>query len=491
MGQMRFYAPKPEMLLPHAVELAFVAGLEAIPWRSTNSYDDHIMTIERSITESGNLYMPWLVPGIGQRTLSSCTLMEREDPYDLATELARGTLHRARSLAAEMEAQGRSIPEPARDLIRQSTSAMITATTTTPSDQEAAQQSILLASRAISQLSVHDVDETLDHCTSEAPLSAILIGPISELTLDGELVDSFTAAFHAVDLSFRWRQIQPAPDTFDWSAIDRQLSWSRSHGLRVIAGPLIQLDRITLPDWAYAMERDYEQFETAAIRYVQAAGRYIQDQVDIWVCAGRLNVPGVLSYSEEQKLRLAVATLEAVRSVAPQTPVVISFDQPWAEYLAAEDFDLSPLHFADALVRADLGVAGVGLEINLGYWPHGTQPRDLLAISRHLDRWSLLGIPLLVYLTLPSCVDVGKVAAGTPRPVAFSPDESDRPATSQDQAGEVVRLLLTKPAVHGIIWNQWSDAQEHEFPHSGLIDPNGNAKPLLATLGDIRRRYLN
>ena len=81
---------------------------------------------------------------------------------------------------------------------------------------------------------------------------------------------------------------------------------------------------------------------------------------------------------------------------------MISFDQPWAEYLAKEDFDLSPLHFADALVRADLGVAGVAMEMNLGYWPGGTQPRDLLAISRHLDRWSLLGIPLLAYLTLPS-----------------------------------------------------------------------------------------
>ncbi len=122
-----------------------------------------------------------------------------------------------------------------------------------------------------------------------------------------------------------------------------------------------------------------------------------------------------------------MATLEAVRSQAPRSPVVISFDQPWAEYLAGEDLDLSPLHFADALVRADLGVAGVGIEMNLGYWPQGSQPRDLLAISCHLDRWSLLGIPLLVYLTLPSQGTPDGQAVGAAHVVAHAPTNPNVP----------------------------------------------------------------
>ncbi len=93
MGQLRFHAPSPEKLLPHAAELAYLAGLEAIPWRSHNQLADGILTLERSISESGNLYIPWNIPRIGQRVLSTCTLMERERPYTLVTELARGTLH--------------------------------------------------------------------------------------------------------------------------------------------------------------------------------------------------------------------------------------------------------------------------------------------------------------------------------------------------------------------------------------------------------------
>ena len=51
------------------------------------------------------------------------------------------------------------------------------------------------------------------------------------------------------------------------------------------------------------------------------------------------NLEGLLAFSEEQRLRLAVAMIEVVRDTSSRTPVVISFDQPWAEYLAADDYD--------------------------------------------------------------------------------------------------------------------------------------------------------
>jgi len=99
----------------------------------------------------------------------------------------------------------------------------------------------------------------------------------------------------------------------------------------------------------------------------------------------------------------------------PTTPLVVTFDQPWAEYLASEQLDLAPMHFADALVRADLGLSGLGLEINVGYQPGGSVHRGPLAFSRLVDNWSLLELPLLVALTLPS-----SAADDPPRPTAMS-----------------------------------------------------------------------
>ncbi len=491
MGQLRFYAPTSEKLLPHAVALAYVAGLEAIPWYSHNSLADGVLTIDRVMAESGNLYIPWYIPGIGERVLSTCTLMERDAPYCLVTELARGTLHRVRSRVAEMEFEGGLIPDPVNVLLRQALAAFIVASTAAPGTQQAAHETILLASQAIEVLTVAQVAASLDDSADRNELSTIFVGPVSEPVLADDLAEQFAATFHAVSIPFRWRQLQPTDSPFNWAPAQRQLAWSRAHGLRTLGGPLIQLDRLSLPDWVYAFEDDYEQFELAAIKYVRSTVQQFEGQVDIWVCTGRLNATGTIAFSEEQKLRLAVATLEAIRSVTTRTPIVISFDQPWAEYLAVEDFDLSPLHFADALVRADLGVAGVALEMNLGYWPGGTQPRDLLAISRHVDRWSLLGIPLLAYLTLPSQTGDDPQAVGPAHVIPRSPDQLDTPAFGQQQGSELVRLLLTKPVLHGIIWNQWSDADRHEFPHAGLLDAQGHPKPLLETLTEIRKKYLS
>jgi hypothetical protein len=272
--------------------------------------------------------------------------------------------------------------------------------------------------------------------------------------------------------------------------VDAQLAWCDQHALRLLGGPLVQLDRSSLPEWVFRWENRYDAFEDAARKYVRGVVRRYDEAVDVWVCAGRLNVEGALAFSEEQRLRLAVAMIEVVREASSRTPVVVSFDQPWAEYLATDDYDLSPLHFADALVRAELGVGGIALEMNLGYWPGGCLPRDLLAISRHLDRWSLLGIPLMVYLTMPSSVDSDPQAVGNSQVIHRNGGARSTPAMDQGLASQLIPLLLSKPSLHALVWNQLSDVEPHEFPHSGVLDHAGNAKPLLSVLGDIRKQLL-
>lgn len=491
MGQMRFRAPQPETLLPHAAEWAYIAGLEAIPWRSHNRLEGNVLVVERSIAESGNLYIPWLIPGMGQRVLSTCTLMERQEPYCLVTELARGTVHRARALAAEMESTGREIPEASRVLLEQSLAAFLNALTLQPSAEQEGEKAIRLASEAIQLLTVRNTFDTL---TTPAPerraLSTLMVGPLGKTLVPQEASAAFQAAFHAAHIPLAWRHLQPTEDAFQWELAEQQWSWSHAQGLRTLGGPLIQLNPASLPDWIYALQDDYDRFERAAVHYVEAVVRRFAGRIDIWMCAGRLTAASPLTLSEEQKLRLAVAALQAVENAADRSPVLISFDQPWAEYLATEDYDLSPLHFADALVRADLGVSGVTLELNLGYWPGGTQPRDLLAISRHIDRWSLLGIPLIVALNMPSRAGHDPRALGACQVVPAAPTTPATPAMHQDAAADLVLLLLTKPAVQAIIWQQLSDEDPHEFPYSGLLDEDGRPKPLLGALGDVRQRFL-
>ena len=212
-------------------------------------------------------------------------------------------------------------------------------------------------------------------------------------------------------------------------------------------------------------------------------------KVNLWQCAARLNAGCGLALSEEQRLRLAVLAIETIRATDPRAPIVIMIDQPWAEFMSRQEVDLSPLHFADALVRADLGLAGLGLEINLGYYPDGTQARDLLDFSRHLDRWSSLGLPLLVSLTVPSSEQPDAQARGESRAIAYAAGMPLCPESQQHWIEQFLPLMLAKQPVQGITWNQLLDSQPHDFPHGGLFDAKDQPKPALDAIKAIRQKY--
>jgi hypothetical protein len=211
--------------------------------------------------------------------------------------------------------------------------------------------------------------------------------------------------------------------------------------------------------------------------------------VHLWHGIGRAHCGDVLSLREEDKLRFNVAVLETLRQADPQTPRIVSFGQPWGEYLGRQAMELSPIHVADALVRADVGLSGIGLEINFGYYPGGTPSRDLLEISGQIDRWSQLELPLLIFLTAASSAEQDAHAAAPGRPTG----NLSGPPNLESQRSFVERLvplLLAKPSVHGIVWNQFRDDVGHEFPHGGLLDTARRPKPAFDALRTIRRQHL-
>ena len=64
---------------------------------------------------------------------------------------------------------------------------------------------------------------------------------------------------------------------------------------------------------------------------------------------------------------MAAGAIKLVRTLDPDTPALLSLDQPWSEHMGRREADFPPLHFADALVRAGLELQGLVLEVNLGY----------------------------------------------------------------------------------------------------------------------------
>jgi hypothetical protein len=496
MGLLRFLTPQRDRLDEHAVDVAYVAGWDGIPTACHKTWEDQRhLRLERTADESGNLHIPWTVDGRGQWLLSTSSLMERYQPYHLPVELARGTLNRLRTRTEAWRTAGLQVSDELMLQIKSAQASFIHAATSQRDALAAmvsADETIRESLEGIDRLGREHAEQVLKVRHEEAGvLTTLLAGTMGDTVMSSNAGPMFCAAFNAAVVPCRWKTIQTAPDAWDWSALDKRIQWCRRNGLKILAGPLLRPDRMCLPDWLVASRPDFQGLTRALQTFVAAVvGRYRSD-VHLWHCAAGTNAASVLPLSDDQKVRLTMIAIEMTRRVDARTPVFVSFDQPWGEYLTRAATDLWPIHFADMLVRADLGIAGIGLELNFGYWPGGTLLRDVLAVSEHVDFWSLLGLPLIVQLALPSSAEPDALTvedAGRPLDAAMTGGLS--PQNQQRLVQQLLPALLAKRSVHAVTWAQVFDSSPHKFANAGLFDSQDRPKPALSTLIATRREHL-
>jgi hypothetical protein len=495
-GLLRFLLPASAGVTESRAQRAYLAGPDQVPWPCRIRLDDGQLVVERQVSDSGKFHIPWPVEGHGEVVLSTATLMECDRPYHLPVELARGKVNQVRNQIAEWQSIGLLVPDKVDAVLKRALGHLALAVTTQHDPQVAAEH----AERAI--VAAVDAADLLVACYCEqalasrhrgtARLRTLLGAPLGAGLLDPPAAAAFLKAFNSAIVPMAWRQVEAAEGHRQWEISDRQIEWCEAQGLKVVSGPLVQLDRLALPDWLCLWEGDFRSIHSFVSDYVQAAVTRYRGRVHVWQCAARMNVPDALSLTEEQRLQLTVRAIEAARQADPTTPLSVSFDQPWAEYMSKSAPDLSPLHFADALVRAGLELGAVGLEINMGYQPGGSYLRDRLECSRLLDLWSYLGLPLHLLLLVPG----GQAAAatGAASPSRPAPAEAGLSGgwTADSQAAWIkhyLPMMVAKPAVQAIFWNQFED-EASEFPHAGLFDRRAGPKPALAALAVLRKKHL-
>jgi hypothetical protein len=228
----------------------------------------------------------------------------------------------------------------------------------------------------------------------------------------------------------------------------------------------------------------FEKMLQACCEYAQSAVERYRGKAHIWNCAAGLNVANEFRWTDEETLRMAVSLIETVRRADERSPVLLTIDQPWSEYLRQDINGISPLHFADALIRADLGLSGLALDLTMDRWPQGSFPREPTEYSRLIDRWSMLGLPLMVILSSPT--DLNTAQQSKDSLVTQWGMSSEHAGLVQPE--RIVRLLLSKPSVHAVIWN---NATSGENDCRQLWNSQGKPKPLLMDFVKLRRTYLH
>lgn len=467
-------------------------GPDNMPWPTEVSVEDGRLIVKRAVDESGFLVAPWTVPGFGQLMGTTATLTERATPYQLLTELARGKVNQVRCQAADWRIGGLQLPEELVAQMREASQTFGKAVTAPPEESGALAEEALRKGYQGSRQLVETYAQQVFHIRHQrqAQLDTTLGCRVAGVPGTPEQEAALRSCCNSVCLPLSWHLIEPEERTFRWDQTDALLTWADNQGLEVTAGPLIDFSSSQLPIWLWLWERDVPNLANFMYKFVEAAVRRYRTRIRRWQLTAASNWASVLSLTEDELLGLTYRLGEAARQVDPTLELVVSITQPWGEYMARADRTHSPFIFADTLIRSGLNLAALDIEVVMGATPRGSYTRDLLDLSRLLDLYALLGVPLQVTLGYPSSDRPDADADPDLRVGAGSWESGFTPEIQADWASACAALALCKPYVRSVQWTHFSDLQPHLFPHCGLVNHQGQLKPAVQVFQDLRATHL-
>lgn len=470
-----------------------VLGGDRVPRRSHATRHGDRLEVECEAREAVKVRFPFQVGPNRELMLTTCALRQgAKNDYGILPELARGTLHRLKNVAALCESAEIALGPSILAFLEEATQAFCEAVTSQHHPVEAdraARRSLEKSLSAFEEIAPIYAEASRQFVATHAPQRSFLLGVFLHDLPPVELSPLLQKTFNTGVIQPIWKNCEPTPGRYDWSHVEQPFQYCRHRDIKTVVGPILRLDHLTTPDWLYLWDNDFSELLARSTKFVEGVVRKFGGDTDFWYCASGLNHCRTLSLTDEQQLHLLLSSIETIRKQEPRTPVLVSFDLPWGEYLASSDRELAPIHFAEELVRGGIGVSGIGLEMNLGRERGTSFFRDFFEVSDLLDQWGMLGIPLFVSISVPSSWRADPHAV---YPLTEPPPEDQR--ISRRSQRELVQKILpavaTHPSVQGLFWNQASDEGPHLYPNSGLIDVKGRSKSVVGAIEELARKYL-
>ncbi len=492
MGVMRFliYPQKLVENWPEA-ERTYLSGFDGRVFSGSAEIVDGMLIYRRQSSESGKLHVAWPVPEYGLMTLATSSLNEREQPYLLPVELARGKLSMLKDQWSAWNLAGMAIPDEFYELEQDAFRLFAKAATIQEQPDAAAalaMECLVKTCKASDILTEAYADQRLRvrrQRTSQMP--ALLGCRLQPEDLGEATGDLFGDAFTAANIPVEWSRIEDEEGEYFWDDCDYLVDWCEENHLHMCGGPLLDFSPEGMPGWIHEWKHDLLNLQSFINEFVETAITRYMGQIRQWEVAARVNTGGILDLDEETRLTLIARTLETARSVDQESQLLIRVDQPWGNYQRRGGHRLSPLQFVDALVRSGIGLSGVNLEIENGYFPNGSGYRGLLEFSRLIDQWGQLGVPLYVTLAHPSQASGQGVE---PYQLSVDPGSNSPLWTEEHQTAWIDKylpMLMAKQSVAGIYWSHFCDDESDRFPGAGLVSEHGTPKPALQKFIDYRQ----
>lgn len=499
------------------LQQAHLIGANDIGVQGDVAFREGMIICEKRSAESASLVLLINAGEHGRLMLPTCLLPDREEPYLLYLELAR---HRIKFFLVKLEDWSLFELPDDHPIMRQwarardsFTQALGLERTDPVRAQEFARSALIEAIGAGEKLTFMHADSLLGKRLGNGEPPPTLGCRIHQSQFAEPLAEIVSRDFDYISVPMRWREVEPEEGEYDWKKFDRWIEWAGKARCPVMLGPIIDFRPLSVPEWLYIWEHDYDTLYDLLHEHIEAIVKRYRSSVSIWNIASSLHINESFTLAYDQLMDLTRMATALVKSLHPAGRTLVEVTEPFGEYFSGHPRSVPPIVYAEMIAQSGFKLDLVGMNIQVGHHNRGQATRDFMQISSILDSLLYLDFPVIVTgIGAPShrplrgeakapAEDEAKAPAGG----GESPSSSDSAPSKEapDAAGyyrepwtpvrqaewlrKALSIAVSKPFVESAVCHEFFDHPSAELPGGGLISSMGRPKPALTAVADLHR----
>ncbi len=463
---------------------AYMFGQDHVPIRAEMAFSDGQITCSKRVAGACGLSLVADAAQSGRFMLPSARLQDRDKPYNLNVEMARGQIMR---IAQKCEEWGLFDFRDAKGLYGEFEQLrrefVSTLTAKTPEKAAARAAKVLCDGVTLGEkIALFHADIFLSRrkASSSAAARTGFGCEASLQSANDNYRDRLREAFDFASIPTPWKETEPKESLYQYDKIDALMNWAGKINKPIHAGPLVDFRPAQLPEWLHLREHDYEALREVIYEQIQRTVQRYAKQVRVWRVISGIHAHNPFNLNFEQIMELTRVSCLLVKQIAPESQVLIDLDLPWGEYYARNQRTIPPMLYSEMAVQSGIKFDAFGLPMTMGVPVEGHFVRDLMQISSRLDAFVSLGKSVHVTTcqvpsdSQPDRDDAWGGEESIPRAGQWHAPWSPRLQAEWLQA--FYRIAISKPFVNTICWGSLADSPPHYLPHGGLCSADAEPK---------------
>lgn len=475
----------------------YLIGADGNAIRADIEFRDGLIQCDKKESGIASLALQHRIGDLGEMTVQTCLLPERDQPYLLNLELARHRLLTFFSKQEDWALYDLGPDHPATRRIEAARKLFTEALCRQREDPERTEELALDALNAAidgsEELALAHSEILLNRRRFNQTLPRYPIGAGIHFESGHErLRQGMAGNFDYVQLPTFWKSLAPEEGDMNFTKMDTWVEWASRCRLPILAGPLVSFETYALPDWIYIWEHDYEAVRDLIYEYVEKIVTRYGNYVSVWNVLSGLHINNHFALNLDQIMDLTRMATMLVKKLRPSSRAIIELSQPFGEYYAGNPRSIPPMTYADLIADSSLNFDGFAVKILMGQSVSGQFSRDLMQLSAMLDEFSGFNKPLYVSIAVPSePVTAEMIPSENPQePV----DENSgfwrrawSPTVQSHWLAAMLQIAMSKPFVEGVAWNEIVDHENIQLPLSGLVTDQLQPKSAFKRLLHFKR----